>query len=627
MRRGLAAFLWCLASVLGAAPLELDKPRQNVLEHAHLWVDQSKSLDFDTLRRLPSETAFTLKGGAAGFGFSRNAHWFRFELHNAQPQPLKRLLVLEPTWLDRIEGRIIGPAGSITAFEGGDRMMFAQRAFWHPKNVYELTLEPGLSTVLVRVETRDPFVVTMTLWEERAFFGADSNYRLYLGFIYGALIAMIVYNLFLCATIRDRIYGYYALYVGTFVAMNFTYSGLSFAHLWPALPEWGNWAHSVLIFVFTFAGLLFAAVFLDTKNRLPKLHKLLLGYGAFIVAVSVVTAWVGYSCHVAAAVLLVIPYSVFVFSLGLYAWIKGNRSARFFVLGTTAGLAGAAITSMTVSSLLPFHFLTYRAADIGMVLDALFLSMALADRYKGFKKESELLRIKDAQREAIMLKQHQQAVLGGLIGAIAHQMKQPLSVISVASQSLCEGVRANDLTPKELEESETAIQKSVIFMDQTIDQFKNYFRPDKTKKRFNLSNLLHETLGLLGDQLRAHRIGISVECAAGLTLKSHENELQQVILNLVSNAVDVLCERAVAAPKITVEAAQKEGKVQISISDNGGGIGPEALGRLFELFFTTKGDKGTGIGLHLSKMLVTESLGGEIRAENSGAGARFTITL
>ncbi len=628
----------------------------NVTEKACYLEDPNKSMDFESFGAVTKEQQCEVGGKAAGFNFSGSAFWFRFDLENGGQEEIKRLLTFEPTWLDRIDLRLISPSGARSSFQGGDRYPYSERAFTHPNTAFELGLEPGVSTVLVRVETRDPFVVMMELWEERTFFKSDSGYSSYIGFLYGILIAMAIYNLFLFLTLRERVNVYYVLYILLFMAMNFTYSGYAFPLLWPESPEWGNWAHSIIIYLYVLSGLLFMIVFLETKKRLPRAHRWVLGYMALMGVTFIVTIFSGgYAHHVLTSIFFIIPFTLIAFVLGVVSWVRGNRTARFFVMGTTAGLLGATITALTVSSFLPFNFFTYRAADIGYIFDAMLLSIALADRYRMLRVERDALRYKEMRQveiirqkeafaeeleervqtalqenrkqEAVMLRQFEQAALGEMIGVIAHQLKQPLNAISLYIHDMVDSFHHGDLDRKTVDRVQDGAWKSIMFMSQTIDDFRNFFRPDKQKKSFLLKDAVEMITNLLSKQLAARGVEIEVSIDQTLRVESYENELQQVLLNLLSNASDVFHERRIASPKITITAERSDRAAVICVEDNGGGIPDEVLPRVFEQYYTTKGEVGTGLGLYMSKMIVNESLGGEIRVENGENGARFIIVL
>jgi len=640
----------------GETHVNASLPYNNVIPHACYMKDAEKALDFNAFEKMEKRAVCGLDGGAAGFNFSSSAYWFYFDVNNSETGVLKRLLAFEPTWLDQIDVEVTSPSGAKQYYRGGDRYPFSDRTFKHPRTIFEIDLQPGISTVTVRVETRDPFVVVMELWEERAFYEYDDGFSKYIGFFYGILIAMAVYNLFLYIAIRDRMYAFYVGYLFFFLLMNFTYSGYAFPSFWPEYPELGNWAHSIAIYLYTLSGLAFAMVFLSTKAKLPRVHRALLIYVGIVGAVFLLSSLTGgYAHNVATSILFVVLFSVIAFALGIISWLRGNRTARFYILATTTGLFGAMITAFTVSSILPYSFYTYRAVDLGMILDAMLLSLALADRYKVLERErdrlqfqeekhKELLKQKEAfakelegrvqeeleknrKQEGIMLKQYQQAALGNMIGVIAHQLKQPLNAIGLYIQNMGESFRHGELTPDEMEKAQAKVWNSVVFMSRTIDDFRNFFRPDKERQSFLLGEAVEKVLGLLDQQAVAQDVRIDIVSTRPIRVTSHENELQQVLLNLLTNAFDVFRERRVENPTVRIELAEEDQNAVIRIEDNGGGIPETALSHMFEIYYTTKGESGTGLGLYMSRMIVTESLGGEITVANGERGARFVIHL
>jgi C4-dicarboxylate-specific signal transduction histidine kinase len=451
-------------------------------------------------------------------------------------------------------------------------------------------------------------------------------------------------------------YAFYVAYVLFFLMMNFTYSGYSFPYLWPDYPEWGNWAHSVSIYLYTLSGLFFAVVFLNTKEKLPRIHRGVLIYMAFVLGVFILSSLTGgYAHNVATSILFVVLFSIIAFALGIISWMHGNRTARFYILATTTGLFGAAITAFTVSSILPYNFFTYRAVDLGMILDAMLLSLALADRYKLLERERDRLRFKEEKhrellkqkeaftreledrvqeeleknrrQEKVMLRQYQQAALGNMIGVIAHQLKQPLNAVGLYMQDMVESYKHGELTSSSVDKMQKNVWERILFMSRTIDDFRNYFRPGKEAKRFVLQDAIGKVVSLLDRQIETRDIAIDVIDTHPIAVVSHQNELEQVLLNLMTNAFDIFEEREIKEPKVTIDLKEEDGRAVITVEDNGGGIPGDALPHMFEIYYTTKGEAGTGLGLYMSKMIVTESLGGEITVENGKEGARFVINL
>ena len=126
--------------------------------------------------------------------------------------------------------------------------------------------EPGLSTVYVQVRTRDPFIVSISLMKISTFLADQIGASFWIGLIYGGIIAMLFYNIFLFFGIKERYYAFYVLYLCTFFMMNATYNGYTFMYFFSNYPNIQNWAQSISIFFFVFASLLFAQSFLNLKK-------------------------------------------------------------------------------------------------------------------------------------------------------------------------------------------------------------------------------------------------------------------------------------------------------------------------------------------------------------------------
>lgn len=235
--------------------------------------------------------------------------------------------------------------------------------------------------------------------------------------------------------------------------------------------------------------------------------------------------------------------------------------------------------------------------------------------------------LKLEKQNKLLLKQSKQAAMGSLIGVIGHQLKQPLNSIGLNAQLLEEFAENNMLEKEQVKKLASSIFKKVMFMSETVNDFKNFFRPNKTLKIFSVEKTVEKTAELIQAQLFDHKIAFDFQCEEEVKIEGVESELQQVLMNLFFNAKDVLVEKKTKDPKINVILTKREDRAVISVEDNGGGIPKEVLPNIFDSFFTTKGEDGTGIGLNLSKMLIEESMGGKLTVENTGRGAVFHIAL
>ena len=235
---------------------------------------------------------------------------------------------------------------------------------------------------------------------------------------------------------------------------------------------------------------------------------------------------------------------------------------------------------------------------------------------------------KSKRQEALLIHQSRSAAMGEMIGAIAHQWRQPLNALSLAQQNLnlrfqLQKLDANFMAAN-MEKSERLIHK----MSTTIDDFRNFFKPNKYIEPFNVNHMLHSTVELLDAQLKNHNIALSIKCPDDISVMGLSGELSQVILNLITNAKDILVEHKTLEPRIEINAEQQGNQVQIIVKDNGGGI-PEAIfDKIYDPYFTTKEEgKGTGIGLYMSKIIIENNMSGSLQAFNDADGANFVILL
>lgn len=347
-------------------------------------------------------------------GYSSAAFWFVVPLVNNQAVPLKRVLVLEPSWLDEVSLTLTDAQGGIQTFGGGDTRPFAQRSEPHRLINFALTVPPGTSTLVVRTRTRDPYIVTLSLMEPGVFKDFAAGEALYFGLVYGGLLSLLLFNLMLYLSAREKSYLAYCGLLFVFLVMHATYNGHLFRWLLPGFPEANNWAHPVFIYLYCFAGLNFALNFLDLKAKLPVAYRWVrrLQYG-MVLAFVASAVLDGYRATVFSSVLAVVAFTTTAFVLGLLSLRKGNTAATFYLSGSVAGLAGAFITALTVMGILPYSFLTFRVADFGMLIDAVMLSLALSAR------------ITQGQRLERLRRFFSPAVADQLLSATSAQLYQP----------------------------------------------------------------------------------------------------------------------------------------------------------------------------------------------------------
>ena len=231
------------------------------------------------------------------------------------------------------------------------------------------------------------------------------------------------------------------------------------------------------------------------------------------------------------------------------------------------------------------------------------------------------------KKDKLLLQQSKLAAMGEMIGAIAHQWRQPLNTLAIKLQFIEDDYEDGLIDKEYINKYSEESMALVSFMSKTIDDFRNFFCIDKTKVLFDIKNKITETVNILTIQFTNHNVELELEGESFKCL-GHANEFQQVILNILNNAKEVLTENKIENPKIIIKLESDAENGYIKISDNGGGIPNDIIERIFEPYFTTKEEgKGTGIGLYMSKMIIEGNMKGTLYATNDSDGAIFTIKL
>jgi PAS domain S-box-containing protein len=250
------------------------------------------------------------------------------------------------------------------------------------------------------------------------------------------------------------------------------------------------------------------------------------------------------------------------------------------------------------------------------------------------QQHAELLESRVAERTAqlrekdrLLLQQSRLAAMGEMINNIAHQWRQPLNVLGLNIQRLSLFYELGGFDKEFLDTSTRDAMQLIRHMSQTIDDFRNFFKPDKEKVEFNVNQAIRQTINLVADSFQHHQLAVFFECEGEAWVSGYPNEFSQAILNLLQNARDALVERKVTGGAATVATSLENGRTVITIEDNAGGIPEEIVGRVFEPYFSTKGLQGTGIGLFMTKNIIETNMGGSITVRNTALGAAFRIEV
>ena len=227
-------------------------------------------------------------------------------------------------------------------------------------------------------------------------------------------------------------------------------------------------------------------------------------------------------------------------------------------------------------------------------------------------------------KDQVLITQSRQAAMGEMIGNIAHQWRQPLNALGLLLANIKDAYEFHELDSAYLDRAVSEGNRLVRKMSSTINDFRNFFHPDKEAVRFSARKQIRDAVALVESSFGSEQVGILFEPADDLELQGFPNEYSQVLLNLLSNSRDAIVSRGAPRGRIEIVLAERDGRGCVTVTDNGGGIPPESLDRIFEPYYSTK-ELGTGIGLYMSKMIIERNMHGSIQARNVADGAQFTL--
>lgn len=322
------------------------------------------------------------------FGIGSRPVWIHFAVQNQSGNPLLRRLSIEPSWLDQVDVYFQTGNGTEAEYHLGDGRLFSQR----PVNSRFFTIDhqfgAGLSEVYIRVQTSDPMVVAIYLRTLDDADSIDERQGYSYGFVYGYLIALMAYNAMLYIGLRSRRYILYSIYLGSFVLMNIAYTGHGFAWLWPDHVGLQLWIIPLMMLLYGMTGLLFAASFLETRSNLPRMHRAMIWICASFAAALLACILFGFNAlGLDIAFVFISVFSCLMILLGVLAVRAGHKPARYFLFGAIAAMSGALLTDLAVAGIIPYNAYTFRLVEIGMLIDATVLGLALAYQFRVSQQE------------------------------------------------------------------------------------------------------------------------------------------------------------------------------------------------------------------------------------------------
>ena len=429
------------------------------------------------------------------------------------------------------------------------------------------------------------------------------------GVAYGIIFCAFLYYFIIYFSIREKYFLYYSI-MQLFVLLSLI--GFMIVSFKPYPTTFAQTLIDILenlSFIFT---LLFAKEILNAKNKLS-FSSSLINFFLWINTIDIgIILLINYS--------LLYEYMPFYISflipslLGLLSIINGNKNAIIYTIGWSFM---ASFVYMAEKDLIPFSgiYTIHFAAP----MESLIFTLALAFALRRIVKEKN-------EKEKLLIHKEKLASMGEMINNIAHQWRQPLTHLSFINMNLQMASYDEKLSKEYLYEKIEESNKQLEFMSNTIDSFRDFYKPQKEKESFYLSEAVKQAVDIMAVLLEKENIDLELDIRKDKKIYAYENEYSQVVLNLITNAKDVLVQRQIEDAKIKITIDSYFDKSFTTVCDNAGGIKKADLNKIFEPYFTTK-DSGSGIGLYMSKTIINSHFKGKLRVENKKEGACFTIEV
>ncbi len=381
----LAAVAMCWHLVVLAEPvLAKDPPAQALGMYASYLVEHEGALDISGATAAFGRGVF-VRGDSPvlNFGIGSLPVWIRFEVDNRTEAVLQRRLSVETSWLDKVDVYVLSGNSLVNGYKMGDGLPFSERPVDSPFFAVDHGFQPGMNEVFIRVETSDPMLVPIHLHTAEVAFSLERRDNYSYGLVYGFLLALIAYNLMLYFGLGTRRYLFYSLYLASFVLLNIAYTGHGFEWLWPENVDLQRWIIPCMMEVYGMTGLLFAIHFLDIRRNFPGMYlSIILICGFFGTLLFFSWMFEFNTLGLNSAFLFVFVFSLLMIMLGVMGMRSGQAESKYFLLGAISATLGALITDISVAGFITHNAFTYRAVEIGMLLDGTLLALALSYQYR-----------------------------------------------------------------------------------------------------------------------------------------------------------------------------------------------------------------------------------------------------
>lgn len=603
------------------------------------------------------------------FGFTKSVYWFRVRVEApSQITKTSWLLRIAYPLLDQIDIHFRWHGSGVTErtqyVQQGDRVRFADRALAHRQFLTPIAVPEAQLDIYIRVATTSSMQVPLEILAERDFLIKDESRVMAYGLLFGSMLIMILYNIFIFIWTRETNYLTYCIYALGLMLLFVALTGLGFQYLWPESLIWHEKSQAIIIPLILAAAVAFNRSFLALQNQAPKLDKLGFILFSLCILIGFISFVAPYAIGIKLGLALLFPGCLFVIYTGIYLWKRGYKPARYYVISWAAVVIGAILLGLNKAGVLPMNMVTDNGLIVGAVAQLMLLSYALADKVNQIKADKERIQRQalDEQKKAantlqLALTKAEEAnqLKSEFLANISHELRTPLNAIVnlpagllnqfettfVWSCELCDAQFQSESGPAGLEDpgakqtcpdchkQSLECSDQAIFTGDSAEQIHFLKRIESSGRHLlavvndlldiskleadhmkiypvelNVSDVLSEVAGTIETLAESKNIElIFEETTPDLRLQADRVKVAQVLINLIGNAIKFTPIGGNITTRVCPDLLRDRSALRFEVADTGEGIPEEYLKIIFDSFRQVDGShtrQHQGTGLGLA---------------------------
>ncbi len=561
----------------------------------------------------------------SNISYKYNPYWCKIQVTNSSKETKEVVFYNQRPGVDYIDVNVYKNS-EILKYNLGDMISPKDRFFTSVFSNFTLKVLPNDQVIIItKLSTVGNLELAWDIVDSKTFINNENINNAFIYTFFGFVFAMMVYKFLIYYRIKDKEYLIYTIIMLSILISHCAIQGILYQYFYDLVDMFtitlSSWifTHLFLVFLWLFTYYFFAI------NKKSKFYYPII----FVIIFNFIVLILYLSAYFWIDILKITPYIIniaffeyiFLLIFSIVMFFKKKAGAGYFLLGHLFYILFLLNFLLILSAHLENTIITRNSSSIGIILLIMFMSLALSKKFKVMKEENE-------RNQKQYEKNKQFMMIGTTISYVAHQWKQPISILGSQITSILAKIdNEPNLKAIELQDKIYKLEDSTAFINNTLSHIKAIYTIKDIKKEFDLNKLIYEIKEELEEQLNKKNIEVKINSnIKDILLNGNKNLLSHALSNIIQNSIEAFEETlSNKTIEIDIQKSKKE-FIQIIIKDNAGGIKLEHIENVFDPEITTK-TFGTGIGLAFTKNIIESKFQGKIEVKNIANGSEFEINI